>query len=119
MTTVDPILGLTKDNRKPAIINYYNLTMGGTDIVDQLMSHKTTRWKTDRWTMNALAFILDTCAVNAITIYGLKKGIPKPDTRDLRFKLVRALVIPHMRRRMTTPGMHTRIKLKAKDILGK
>jgi hypothetical protein len=29
MTTVDPILGRTKDTAKPAIVDYYNLTMGG------------------------------------------------------------------------------------------
>jgi hypothetical protein len=38
MTTVDPILGRTKDTAKPAIVDYYNLTMGGTDIVDQIMA---------------------------------------------------------------------------------
>ena len=42
MTSVDPILGLTRDNKKPAIVNYYNYTMGGTDVVDQLMSHKVS-----------------------------------------------------------------------------
>jgi hypothetical protein len=43
LTSVDPILGLTKDTGKPAIVNYYNLTMGGTDVVDQRMFHKTVR----------------------------------------------------------------------------
>ncbi len=42
MTSTDPILGLTRDNKKPAIVNYYNYTMGGTDVVDQLMSHKVS-----------------------------------------------------------------------------
>ncbi len=48
MTSTVPILGTTKDNQKPGIVNYYNYTMGGTDIVDQLMAHKTVRWKSDR-----------------------------------------------------------------------
>jgi len=118
MTTVDPILGHTKDTGKPAIVNYYNLTMGGTDIVDQRMFHKTVRWKSDRWTMNTLAFILDSAAVNATTIFGIKNKIAKPDTRDFRFQLIHALVTPHIRRRMKTPGIQSRIKLLAKDFLG-
>jgi hypothetical protein len=92
MTTVDPILGRTKDTAKPAIVNYYNLTMGGTDIVDQLMAHKSVRWKSDRWTMSALAFMLDTAAVNATTLYGLKFKIKKPATRKFRFDMIRDLV---------------------------
>jgi hypothetical protein len=119
MTTVTPILGRTVDTGKPAIVNYYNLTMGGTDVVDQMMAHKTTRWKSDRWTMSTLAFMLDTTAVNATTLSGLTEGAAKPDTRDFRFKLVHDLVAPHIRRRMTGTGIQTSIKLKAQGYLGK
>jgi hypothetical protein len=119
MTTVVPILGTTVDTGKPAIVNYYNMTMGGTDVVDQLMSHKTVRWKSDRWTMSALAFILDTCAVNATTISGLQEGTAKPNTREFRFKLIYDLVASHIRRRVNRPGIQTRIKLKAQDYLGR
>jgi hypothetical protein len=110
---------MTLDTGKPAIVNYYNMTMGGTDVVDQLMSHKTVRWKSDRWTMSALAFILDTCAVNATTISGLQEGAEKADTRDFRFKLIHELVTPHILRRRNWPGIQTRIKMKAQDYLGK
>jgi hypothetical protein len=72
------------------------------------------RWKTDRWTMSALAFMLDTAAVNATTLYGLKFGIKKPATRKFRFDMIRDLVTPHILRRLRTPG-----KMKAKDYLGK
>jgi hypothetical protein len=119
MTSVVPILGRTRDTGKPAIVNYYNLTMGGTDIVDQLMAHKTVRWKSNRWTMSSLAFILDTCAVNATTISGLHERAAKPDTRAFRFQLVHDLVVPHMLRRMKMPGIQSRIKTKARDYLGK
>jgi hypothetical protein len=120
MTSVVPIVGRTKDNHKPAIVNYYNMTMGGTDIVDQLMASKSVRWKSNRWTMSALAFMLDTSAVNAITIAGQQEGRDKPpDSRAFRFQLVHDLVVPHIRRRMFLPGIHTRIKNKARDYLGK
>lgn len=60
ISTMVPIIGLTKDNKKPAIINLYNYTMGGTDIVDLLIVHKTVRWKSNKWTMSSLSFMLDT-----------------------------------------------------------
>lgn len=119
ISSLTPILGLTKDNKKPALINLYNTTMGGTDIVDMLIQSKTVRWKSDRWTMSALAYMLDTAAVNANTIAGLQEGRTKPDTRDFRYELVADLVIPHIRRRLAGPGIQTRIKDKARDYLGK
>jgi hypothetical protein len=119
MTTVDPILGRTKDTGKSAIVDYYNLTTGGTDNVDQIMARKSVRWKGDRWTMSALAFILDSSVVNATTLFGLKFGIKKPAMRKFRFELIHNLVKPHILRRMKMPGIQTRIKLKAKDYLGK
>jgi hypothetical protein len=118
ISTVVPILGLTKDNQKPALTNLYNITMGGTDIVDQLIAHKTVRWKSDRWTMSPLAYMLDTAAVNANTIAGLQEGKKKPDTREFRYQLVADLVIPHIRRRIKSPGIQTRVKNKARDYLG-
>lgn len=75
--------------------------------------------KSNRWTMSALSFMLDTAAVNAITIAGQQDGASKPDTRDFRFALVKDLVVRHMKRRMVTPGMQTRIIQKGRDYLGK
>lgn len=61
MTTIQ---GLTKDTRKPAVTCLYNVTMGGTDVVDLIMSHNSVRWKCNHWTMSTLAYLLDTAAVN-------------------------------------------------------
>ena len=38
---------------------------GGVDVVDLLSTTHTTRIKSRRWLLNALAFILDTCRFNA------------------------------------------------------
>jgi hypothetical protein len=119
ISTMTPILGLTKDTQKPAIIELYNQTMGGTDIVDLLIVHKTVRWKSNKWTMSPLAFILDTAAVNANTLAGLHEGKTKPDTRAFRYELVADLVIPHIRRRLTSRNIQKHIRTKAEMYLGK
>ncbi len=119
ISTMYPILGLTKDNKKPAIVNLYNVTMGGTDIVDLLMTHKTVRWKSNRWNMSAFAFMLDTAVVNANTIAGLHDGMTKPDTRDFRYELVAQLVLPHIRRWLVSRGIQTHIRTKAQLYMGK
>jgi hypothetical protein len=93
--------------------------MGGTDIVDLLMTHKTVRWKSNRWNMSAFAFMLDTAVVNANTIAGLHDGMTKPDTRDFRYELVAQLVLPHIRRRLVSRGIQTHIRTKAQLYMGK
>jgi hypothetical protein len=119
MSTMYPIHGLAKDNQKPAIVNLYNITMGGTDVVDLLMAHKTCRWKSNRWTMSNFAFLLDTAVVNANTIAGLHEGTTKPDTRDFRYELVAELVLPHIRRRLVSRGIQRHIRTKAELYMGK
>jgi len=118
-STMVPIIGVTRDTRKPAIIELYNNTMGGTDVVDLLIVHKTVRWKSNKWTMSPLAFMLDTAAVNANTISGLHEGRTKPDTRAFRYELIADLVIPHIRRRLTNRNIQRPIRAKAEAYLGK
>jgi hypothetical protein len=69
--------------------------------------------------MSALAFVLDTSAVNANTIARIQNGGTKPDTRSFRFHLVHDLVAHQIRRRMYAAGIQTRIRNKARDYLGK
>jgi hypothetical protein len=74
MTTTVPILGKTRDGkRKPAVLKRYDNGMGGCDRVDQLMASKTVRFKSKRWPMSNLAYMLDTARVNARTIGLIQK----------------------------------------------
>ena len=67
LSTLNPILGLTKvdGKSKPAIINFYDFTKGGTDIVDQIMGKHTVKPKSSKWTIAAFSYILDVACVNA------------------------------------------------------
>ena len=61
LSTYDPILGTTKDEKKkPAIIKVYDFTKGRTDIMDQRFGNYTTKSKTKKWTKVVFFFILDT-----------------------------------------------------------
>ena len=50
----------------------YDHTKGGVDIVDLLSTNHSTRIKSKRWSLKALAFVLDTWRTNAKTILGDK-----------------------------------------------
>ena len=55
----------TRDERKkPHVITFYDRTKGGVDMMDMMAGIHTTRFKSRRWTINALAYVLDTVRTN-------------------------------------------------------
>ena len=61
LSTMHSIVRVTKDEqKKPHVHSFYNHTKGVVDIVDLISSHQSTRFKSPRWPVNALAFLLDT-----------------------------------------------------------
>ena len=55
LSTVQPILGISKNPKKqPAIYKLYDYTKGGTDITDQRMGTYSCHTKSRRWTLAAL-----------------------------------------------------------------
>ena len=106
LSTLKQILGTTKDDsrNKLALYKLYDFTKGGTDIVDQRMAFHTSKTKSRRWTMVALAYMIDTARVNSSTIYALNKNIDpvKEKSFEYGFELVMQLVKPHIARRNQT-----------------
>ena len=61
-------VSITNDARKkPDVIVFYDHTKGGVDAMDQMAGCFTTRFKSNRWTMNALSYVLDTVRTNMNT----------------------------------------------------
>ena len=111
MSTMKPILGTTTDDRKkkPAIMKLYDFTKGGTDIVDQRAQSYTTKAQTNRWTVVAFYFLLDTCRVNASTVFAMNTGEdPRAiDSYEFGWKIVAALVHPYIAERSLTGLTHS------------
>ena len=61
---------VTNDARKkPDVIVFYDQAKGGVDVMDQMAGCFTTRFKSHRWTMNALSYVLDTVRTNMNTLW--------------------------------------------------
>jgi hypothetical protein len=103
LSTLKQILGTTKDDsrNKLALYKLYDFTKGGTDIVDQRMAFHTSKTKSRRWTVVALAYMIDTARVNSSTIYALNKNIDpvKQKYFEYGYEMVMQLVKPHIARR--------------------
>jgi hypothetical protein len=103
LSTLDPILGTTKDDKchKLGLYKLYDFTKGGTDIVDQRMGFHTTKTKSRKWTSVMFCYMLDTARVNASTIFALNKGVDplKQDSFEFCYELVMQFVKPVIQRR--------------------
>ena len=121
LTSMKPIIGTTTDDKKkkPAILKLYDFTKGGTDIVDQRAQTYTTKAKSNRWTMVSFYFLLDTCRVNASTIYAMNNGQnPRNvDSFDFGWDLVEALTMPFIRQRQIH-GLSVPVQRKISTALG-
>ena len=95
---------VTKDARKkPHVIAFYDRTKEGVDVMDMIAGFFTTKFKTRRWTLNALAYILDTAKTNALTIYrDIHPGI-KERSFEFVWELAEELVKPHVLSRFHNP----------------
>ena len=103
LSTVEPILGTTKDDEahKPALYKLYDFSKGGTDIVDQKIGNYTVKSKSRKWTNVALAYLLHTIRVNSSTLLAMNDGKdPKSiNSFNFGFELATDLVMPHIDRR--------------------
>ena len=55
---------VNEHSKVPEMIEFYNLTKGGVDVLDKLCHDKTTKGSTNRWPMRYFFGILDISAVN-------------------------------------------------------
>ena len=103
LSTMLPLMGVTKDdgNKKPAIYKLYDYTKVESDIVNQRMGFYTCKTKSRRWTSTALAYVLDSCRVNAATVFALnhKEDFKKLITYNFIKMVVKLLIRPNIARR--------------------
>ena len=100
--TMPPLLATTKDDNKskPAVYKLYDISKGGTDIIDQRMGFYSCKSKSKRWAMNAFSYVLDTCRVNASTICTMTDLQPRNmKSVDFRYELAMSLIRRHIEQR--------------------
>ena len=109
----------TKDERKkPHVITFYDRTKGGVDVMDMMASTYTVKFKSRRWTMNALAYILDTVRTNMTTLWNELNPESKMSSFDFLWQLSEELIKPHILARSQSTGMQKHVTDAMKEVLG-
>lgn len=92
------------ENGKPEIINFYNQTKGGVDVMDQTLQEYTTQRQTRRWPMAFFYNIIDVSAfASHIIYYGNNPTARYTTTRRKNFlrQLAENLCIPVIENRIS------------------
>ena len=101
------------------------MTKGGTDIVDQIISHYTTKFVSTSWTKVAFCYMLDTTFVNSATLFtkanNMQLGKKQNRPYLLEMEMAKSLFMPYIKarsRKGLQEGILRKIRfvLKEKDI---
>lgn len=89
--------GEIAEGGKPEIIEFYNMTKGGVDKMDQLFSEYPTQRQTKRWPLSLFFNMLDITALAAYIVYGMNNPmLPAKSNKRKQFlrSLAEALCMP-------------------------
>ena len=113
-------VSVTNDARKkPNVIVFYDHTKGGVDVMDQMAGCFTTRFKSHRWTMNALSYVLDTVRTNMNTLWNEMNPDKKVSSYDFLWELGQSPIKPHIEYSyQNRNGIQTDIVNAMKNFLG-
>ena len=120
LATMHNDVRVMKDSKlKPDVLKFYDHTKGGVDLVDLISSDSSTQMKYAKWTINTLAFVLDTIRTNAYTIMHENCPDKKISTFEFSWLLGKSLIVSHVHRRFQNRhGLPTDLVQKMMNVLG-
>jgi len=105
----------------PEVIEFYNMTKGGVDVLDKLCHDKTTKRKTRRWPLRYFFGILDISAVNSYVLFkwNANRDSWSNDARSKYLKnLALSLVKPFMEERVMNQHLPRELRSTIRVVLG-
>lgn len=94
------------ENEKPEIINYYNKTKGGVDVLDSMCSRYSINRKTRRWPLCMFYGLLNIAVVNSFVLYKLSgKASGKLIRRMFMHQLATEMTMPWATKRLENPAL--------------
>lgn len=116
------IMAVDGIKQKPEVVQYYNKTKIGVDIMDQKVANYSSKRKSRRWPMVIWANIVDVAALNAQIIFHLSNPNVNNHRSDKRrlflIDLGVQLALPAMRSRLMNSSRLSKETLAAMKVFG-
>ena len=103
--------------KKPLSYNIYDYTKGGIGIPDQRVGSYTTKYKTRKWTLVALSYVLDMARINRKAIFVTNNAKEDVNSFEFGWKLMKALVKPNMHTPLARGGLSKHLQNSIAHIL--
>ena len=87
---------LTAREKRKKLHLIYDRTKVGADVMDIMAEIPTANSRIRRWTMNGLAYILDSVRTNMLTLWNEIHSDDKIGLSDFAWKLGEGLINPHV-----------------------
>ena len=123
LSTMRPILGVTKDDgkQKPGLYKLYDFTKGGTDECDQRTESYIVKPKSRKWTIVSFSYVLDMAKINEGTLLSLtRKENPRHSATssfEFIYNLSKSFCLPFIESRSLN-GLSQSIIYKIETITG-
>lgn len=102
---------------KSDIIEFYNKTKCGVDVVDQMCANYSAQRKSNRWPLAIFANLINLAGINALVLYKLSQQCGIERSKFL-LNLGNALVLPQINVRLSTRQVKYETKVLCRMILG-
>lgn len=106
------------EKKLPEIIDFYNMTKGGVDVVDQLSSNYNVSRPSRRWPLTLFFSLLNTTGINAQIIYRENNNGECLLRRTFLTNLGLQLVAEHQKRRIENPRIPRELRGAIRKIQG-
>ena len=104
---------LTAREKRKKLHLIYDRTKVGADVMDIMAEIPTANSRIRRWTMNGLAYILDSVRTNMLTLWNEIHSDDKIGLSDFAWKLGEGLINPHVQVRYQNVTVLQRIAILA------
>lgn len=105
-----------REDLKPEIIDFYNTTKIGVDVLDQKCAHYSVGRRTQRWPMVVWYALMDIAGVNSNIVYQAANPNSKSSRRNFLVSLGRSLTENQLKKRIQNASLLRELKMTIRRI---
>ncbi|XP_071056419.1 piggyBac transposable element-derived protein 4-like [Onthophagus taurus] len=107
----------TGEKAKPEVVSFYNMTKGGVDVVDRMITAYNPVRNTRRWPMVIFYGLMNVAAINAFIIY--KANNPDGEFSKSRRMFLKNLGTSLLKENMRQRAVNARLPRKVRETAGR
>lgn len=118
ISTMHHNVEINEEKNKPEIVNFYNKTKCGVDLLDMRCAVYASSRRTRRWPLAVFFRLLNIASINSCILYLCYKDSQMVTRFQFIKDLAKTLIEPHLRKRLQVPNLRRDTREAILKILG-